>query len=123
MMTMKFRTLLAFVIGLLHGAVLGHAFQHLAYSRGLLPRTRQTYGTYREAATARSFHDDKKQQSHFLLEEFKIYSGEVVNPYDTLKVSREADRQTIRKAYINLSQKYHPDALRNKEQTVLPGRW
>lgn len=63
----------------------------------------------------------QEEDSHFLLQEFCTHAGEVVNPYRVLKVSREAERAEIRKAYIALSKRYHPDVIRNK--AVLPGNW
>ena len=73
----------------------------------------------RMADTARSYREEKS--NHFLLEEFCIHTGEVVDPYRTLKVSRDAERSEIRKAYIALSKRYHPDGLRNRD--ILPGKW
>ena len=70
-------------------------------------------------ATARSYSEERP--SHFLLEEFSTHSGEVVNPYDILKVSRDAERSEIRKAYITLSKRYHPDGYRHRD--ILPGKW
>ena len=72
-----------------------------------------------EAATARAFREEKP--SHFLLDEFKTHSGELINPYETLKVSREADRTVVRRRYVELSKKYHPDGARHKD--ILPGKW
>ena len=63
----------------------------------------------------------QQEETHFLLEEFKTHNGELVNPYNILKVSREADKKEIRQAYIELSRRYHPDGVRHKH--VLPGRW
>mmetsp|Transcript_38930 Transcript_38930/g.58480 ORF Transcript_38930/g.58480 Transcript_38930/m.58480 type:complete len:192 (-) Transcript_38930:665-1240(-) len=56
----------------------------------------------------------------YLLENFKTASGEVLNPYRVLKVSRSADRIEIKKAYRSLSRKYHPDGARFRE--ILPGK-
>ena len=80
---------------------------------------RGTMVGYKEATTARSFREEKPD--HFLLDEFKTYDGQVVNPYQTLRVGREADRSEVRKAYIKLSRRYHPDGFRQKD--ILPGRW
>lgn len=54
-----------------------------------------------------------------LLGDFKIYSGEIVDPYKTLKIDRKADREEIKNAYWNLSKRYHPDMTRQVE--ILPG--
>jgi DnaJ-class molecular chaperone len=61
----------------------------------------------------------EKIETHFLMQEFTIASGEVVDPYKILKCSRDATRQEIRKSYIELSRRYHPDGLRHR--TILPG--
>ena len=59
-----------------------------------------------------------------LLSEFVTASGEVVNPYQILKVPRTADQAEIKMAYRTLSRKYHPDGmLQRKDQDILPGRW
>lgn len=58
---------------------------------------------------------------NFLLEEFCIHTGEIVDPYKTLKVSRDSQRKEVRQAYLALSKRYHPDAVRHKN--ILPGKW
>jgi DnaJ domain len=73
----------------------------------------------RMTATSRDF--GEKHSNNFLLEEFCTYSGESVDPYRTLKVSRDAKRPEIRKAYIGLSKRYHPDGVRHRD--ILPGKW
>lgn len=57
---------------------------------------------------------------NFLLREFRIASGEVIQPYDVLKVPRKATRVQVRAAYIKLCRLYHPDASRHR--VILPGR-
>eukprot|EP00980_Cylindrotheca_fusiformis_P007545 scaffold1561_cov129-Cylindrotheca_fusiformis.AAC.37 len=78
---------------------------------------RDTVVGRREAATARAFREEKPKRS-FLLDEFTTYNGELVHPYSTLGVDRDAERLEIRKAYIDLSKQYHPDAIRYRD--VLP---
>jgi DnaJ-class molecular chaperone len=56
----------------------------------------------------------------YLLDEFKIHSGEVINPYRVLKVSRKADRTEIKQSYRTLSRRYHPDGNMHKRE-ILPG--
>lgn len=106
-----------FAVALLMGSLECQAFQ-----RAPLP-AHQRRVSFREAATARTFGDEEKNQEkkHFLLEEFSTHAGEVINPYKILKVSREADRSEIRKAYIKLSKRYHPDGARHRD--ILPGKW
>lgn len=58
-----------------------------------------------------------------LLDDFRIFSGEVVNPYRVLSVSRSADRSEIKKAYRKLSRRYHPDGILQRNDRILPGRW
>jgi DnaJ-class molecular chaperone len=55
----------------------------------------------------------------FLLSGFKTASGEIINPYKVLKISRKATRDQVRQAYIGLSRRYHPDGARNRD--LLPG--
>jgi len=57
--------------------------------------------------------------SSYLLNEFRLYNGELVDPYNVLKVSRKAERSDIRKKYIDLSRRYHPDAAMHRD--ILPG--
>ena len=64
---------------------------------------------------------DRQQEDHFLLQEFRTHSGEVLNPYLVLKVSRTATITEIKDAYRALSKRYHPDIMRHKD--ILPGSW
>jgi DnaJ-class molecular chaperone len=61
----------------------------------------------------------EKLEDSFLLQEFSVASGEVINPYDVLKVSRKATREEIRASYLTQSRRYHPDG--NRHRTILPG--
>lgn len=70
------------------------------------------------AATA-LFAGAEKAKEHSLLQEFSIATGEVINPYEILKVSRRAERPEVRAQYIELSRRYHPDAMRR--DGILPG--
>lgn len=54
----------------------------------------------------------KKNEVSVLLKEFTLYTGEIVDPYQTLQISRQADVSTIKKAYRALCRQYHPDAIR-----------
>ena len=82
---------------------------------------RKTIVGFRKASTARAFREEKPP--HFLLDEFTTYSGEIIDPYKTLKLSRDADRSEVRRAYITLSKRYHVDAIRHDERGILPGKW
>jgi len=61
----------------------------------------------------------QKAKEHSLLQEYSISTGEVINPYEILKVSRSAERPEVRAQYIQLSRRYHPDAMRR--DGILPG--
>jgi DnaJ-domain-containing protein 1 len=74
----------------------------------------------RMTATSRDLGNENDSKS-FLLDEFCTYAGEVVDPYQTLKVSRDAQRSDIRQAYLGLSKRYHPDGVRHRD--ILPGKW
>ena len=60
-----------------------------------------------------------KSEDSFLLQEFSVASGEVINPYEVLKVSRKATREEIRASYLTQSRRYHPDGHRHRK--ILPG--
>lgn len=81
------------------------------------PAGRKTIVGRKDAATARSFREEKPKRS-FLLEEFTTYNDELVQPYSILGVGRDAERLDVRRAYIEMSKQYHPDAIRHRE--VLP---
>lgn len=69
-------------------------------------------------------HLSSSRLSNTLMDEFSTADGEIINPYKILKVSRSAQRQEIRQAYLRLSKKYHPDAVSQiiKNKGVLPGK-
>jgi len=47
--------------------------------------------------------------NNFLLDEYRLSNGEILDPYDILKVPRNADVSEIKNAYRALSKRYHPD--------------
>jgi DnaJ-class molecular chaperone len=67
-----------------------------------------------------SAHPSGKAETSFLLKDFRVASGEVINPYNVLKVPRKATRDEIRAAYVTLSRRYHPDGFRQRTH-ILPG--
>lgn len=63
-----------------------------------------------------------RKSKNQLLADFTIASGEIINPYQVLKVPRTAERAQIKTAYRTLSRKYHPDGfLQRKNNGILPG--
>jgi DnaJ-class molecular chaperone len=80
--------------------------------------TTTTKTAIRSTVDAKDFDNHK---SHYLLQEYCIASGEVINPYKILKVSRKATRDEIRASYVKQSRRYHPDGFRNKRNAILPG--
>lgn len=60
------------------------------------------------------------RETSSLLNEFRIASGEIIDPYKVLKVARDASRDEIKAGYRNLSRMYHPDQIRFRK--TLPGR-
>lgn len=64
-----------------------------------------------------------ESDNNYLLDEFKTASGELINPYKVLRVSRNAENPEIKKAYRDLSRRYHPDMLiYRKDKEIWPGR-
>ena len=63
----------------------------------------------------------RKDREAFWLQDFETADGEVVNPYNVLKVSRTAETAQIKQSYRNLSRRYHPDAAMQRD--ILPGKW
>lgn len=55
-----------------------------------------------------------------LMDDFRLASGEVVNPYRTLKIPRDGEKSAIKKKYYELSKLYHPDRARFSD--ILPGK-
>lgn len=70
--------------------------------------------------SSRTYQGETAEETSFLMKPFTTASGEIVNPYRVLKVSRTAERKEIREAYRKLSKRYHPDIVRHSK--VLPGR-
>lgn len=63
-----------------------------------------------------------KSKANKLLADFATASGEIVNPYQVLKVPRTAEKAEIKVSYRNLSRKYHPDGfMQRKSSGILPG--
>jgi hypothetical protein len=62
-----------------------------------------------------------RQDVNFLLQEFRLHTGEILNPYSVLKVPRNAELSEIKATYRKLSRRYHPDIMRHKD--ILPGSW
>lgn len=54
-----------------------------------------------------------------LFQDFKTANGEILNPYQVLRVPKTATTSEIRQSYIKFSRKYHPDGVRHKD--ILPG--
>lgn len=54
------------------------------------------------------------------LQEFATASGEIVDPYDILKISRSASQEQVRQSYLHQSRRYHPDGARQRK--YLPGK-
>jgi DnaJ-class molecular chaperone len=59
------------------------------------------------------------KKDSFLLDDFRLSNGDLLDPYKTLKVPRTAPRSEIKKSYYTLSRRYHPDGVRHR--TILPG--
>lgn len=114
------RTLLSLLMFLLTNTVTD-AFFVLYDARGISKSWKMS--TTSAHSTRSSNQDQESSDSHFLLQEFSIASGEIINPYDILKVSRKATRDEIRASYIKQSRRYHPDAYRNGKgnNNILPG--
>mmetsp|Transcript_12141 Transcript_12141/g.28807 ORF Transcript_12141/g.28807 Transcript_12141/m.28807 type:complete len:214 (+) Transcript_12141:168-809(+) len=70
-------------------------------------------------ASTREPQSEEKKETTFLMKPFSTASGEVVNPYKILNVSRRAERKEIKNAYRKLAKRYHPDITRHSQ--VLPG--
>ena len=63
----------------------------------------------------------EKREKNILMDDFRTAEGELIEPYKILKVSRNASQAEIKKAYRDLSKKYHPDGARHRK--FLPGSW
>ena len=72
-------------------------------------------------AGVRRNNDEQQQQQSALLNEFRIASGELIDPYKVLKVDRDSTKEQIKQAYRKMSRKYHPDQIRF--QDMMPGSW
>ena len=63
----------------------------------------------------------RQEKKNLLLQEFRLHTGEILNPYAVLKVPRDAELSQIKVSYRKLSRRYHPDIMRHKD--ILPGSW
>lgn len=73
------------------------------------------------AASVNDGEGSNSHNVHFLMQEFCLHSGEVLNPYETLQVPRTAVRSDIRQAYISKSKIFHPDQVRHASR--FPEQW
>ena len=64
---------------------------------------------------------DSDNAKNLLLDEFRTSRGELIDPYKTLRVSRDADVREIKDSYRKSMKRHHPDGVRFRE--ILPGRW
>lgn len=55
---------------------------------------------------------DNKEHAHFVLQDFAMCNGEIIDPYETLHVDRKDNSATIKQAYRTLCRSCHPDAIR-----------
>lgn len=69
---------------------------------------------------SKSSTNGRRTNQEKLMDDFKTISGEVIDPYTVLRVTREADKDAVKKEYYELSKLYHPDKARFG--TVLPGK-
>ena len=63
--------------------------------------------------TPKPSNNNNNEHAHFVLQDFAMYNGEIVDPYETLHVDRQATDTTIKKAYRHLCRRCHPDAVRH----------
>lgn len=97
------------------------AFQGSRWSNSISKGRRGNVSHHFVASTDNVRNGKNRDDSHFLLKKFSTASGEVINPYQVLQVSRNAERKEVRAAYIKLSKRYHPDGVRHRD--ILPGSW
>lgn len=57
--------------------------------------------------------------SNYLLKEFEMCDGQVVNPYNVLNVPRTASESDVKRSFYKMSRLYHPDMVNNRDG--LPG--
>ena len=97
--------------------------QNLSLTLAFQAQSYRTTSSATSSSTSSStslFARPHKLKEHSLLQEFSIASGEIINPYEVLKVPRHAERPEVRAHYIQLSRRFHPDAMRR--DGILPGR-
>ena len=113
-------TFVAFLPWLLHMRCAATAAFSVPYNAR---RITHSMGCCLPSMSAVRHQDDDGDDSNFLLQEFSIASGEIINPYDVLKLPRKATRDEVRASYIKQSRRYHPDAFRNGKgnNNILPG--
>jgi DnaJ-class molecular chaperone len=116
---MKISLKLAFALASILGLV--GAFQGSQWPNSRSTRRRANVSQRYVASTDNAQNRKNQDDSHFLLKKFSTASGEILNPYQVLQVSRNADRKEVRAAYIKLSKRYHPDGVRHRD--ILPGSW
>lgn len=114
-------------ISLLIASFLLHGAQGFCPSIGLPFRSRRSAATALASTRAATFHGSnsaetkskQEEKENYWLKDFSIASGEIIDPYNVLKISRKAEGPEVRRAYIEQSRRYHPDGARHRK--FLPG--
>ena len=68
----------------------------------------------RKFASSHSFGERNESSKKQKFVEVKKYSSQ----FKTLELSEDSDRETVRRQYINLVKKYHPDTAKEGEQNL-----
>ena len=58
-----------------------------------------------------------------IMPDFKTSRGELIQPFEVLKVTPESNRKEIKLSYYELSKTYHPDGGNYCKRGILPGKW
>ena len=115
---------LTFLVGVSLQVSLGNAFSSRTAIASFTGTSTPAGGYWKQTCCAAKRdhspnNNNKDEEVGYLLKEFQFHDGQVLDPYQILKVSRTADRTDIREAYRTQSRLYHPDARLYKD--ILPG--
>uniref|UniRef100_A0A7R9W201 J domain-containing protein n=1 Tax=Pseudictyota dubia TaxID=2749911 RepID=A0A7R9W201_9STRA len=112
---------LSFSFGQLSSSVHGPTRQRACVGERSVTALRAVYIGPSESNSGKAKARAVRNQKNQLLSDFTTASGEIINPYRVLKVSRTAEKAQIKDAYRTLSRKYHPDGFMQRNDGILPG--